>query len=408
MPNANQVTVEVFPAGEGDSILLRCESGGRPFNILVDGGVRKTYQDHLRAKLLALRSAGERLDVLVVTHIDSDHIGGALSLLKANGPAATPAVIEIGDIWHNGYRHLRLQGRKPNDDEKRRVLAQVSGVAESAAQTGDISVREGDTLARLIVEGGYPWNAAWGGGPALAGGSVSLAPQFDVTLLSPGTENLETLAYHWRKGLLSMGVSYEAVDCPEFEDAFEKVTAVSDEDTVAPEGPISAYTGYDPPDPATFVEDTSKTNGSSIAFMLHSPGFRGVFLGDSWPSVIASEWEKLPPEVRASPVEVLKLAHHGSWHNASPALLQLIAARHYVVSTDGSKHTHPDLGTLLWAADRGRSGATLVFNYPSESAMRMSQPEATDRFGHKVILGDGTSPVRLAFTDEAARGSAEG
>ena len=397
MPGIDGVTVEIFPAGVGDSILLRCAVEGRAINILVDGGVRKTYEDQLRRRLLELRTQGERLDVLIVTHIDSDHIGGALSLLKANGRSAAPSVIAIGDIWHNGYRHLNLYGRRPTDDEKRRVLNQVHGIPDTDSRTGDISFREGDTFARLIRAGGYSWNEAWGKGPIVAGGKASIAPGLDVRILSPNLRNLEALAYHWRRGLQSMGVSFEAVNCAEFEDAFEKVAVLSDEGSPSPESSISASVGYEPPPASAFAEDTSLTNGSSIGFVVNCSGFRGLFLADSWPSVVAEEWEKLPQEERGRQVDLVKIAHHGSQHNTSPAFLRLLAARHYIVSTDGTKHGHPDMAALLWIAASAPKGAALVFNYPTASAVYMNQPEARVRFGHDLIHGDGRMPVRLSY-----------
>jgi hypothetical protein len=403
-----QLAVEIFPAGVGDAILARCWAGGRRVNILVDGGVRKTYESHLADRLRALRAGGERLDLLVVTHIDTDHIGGILKLLKENGSAAVPAVIEIGDIWHNGYRHLGLQGRRPEDEEKRKVLAQVAGADETRSPTGDISVREGDTLAKLIVGGGYAWNRAWGGNAAVSGSRTTLAPGVEITVLSPARQNLDKLAYQWRKALLTMGVSYEAVDCPEFEEAFEKAAALPDAEASAGLTPISATVGYEPPDPSTFVEDTSMTNGSSIAFLLEFAGIRALFLGDSWPGVVADAWGKLPPDVRERGVELMKVSHHGSQHNTSPTLLELIAAQQYAVSTDGSKHGHPDIETLLWIADRRRDGATLVFNYPSGSSGRIDHPDAKARFGHKVLIGDGKEPVTLTFDGEVVHGAAAG
>ena len=207
----HRLEVEIFPAGIGDALLLRCVSGNRSTNILVDGGVPSTYEDYIARRLHEFHSQGERLDLLIVTHIDTDHIGGVLRLLKANGRATSPAVIEICDIWHNGYRHLGLQGRKPNEAEKRKVLSQVSATEGVTDEKGDISVREGDTLAKLIPEGGYSWNNAWGGKAVVAGKRTAIVPGVELTILSPGQSNLESLGYRVAQGTPVDGGFFEAV-----------------------------------------------------------------------------------------------------------------------------------------------------------------------------------------------------
>ena len=66
----------IFHAGKGDCLLLRANGT----NILVDGGMR-TRTEHVASALGALRSNGEELDLLYVSHIDQDHISGVLQLM---------------------------------------------------------------------------------------------------------------------------------------------------------------------------------------------------------------------------------------------------------------------------------------------------------------------------------------
>ena len=397
-----RLNIEIFPASFGDAILVRCESDCGTVNMLIDGGVGATYEEHLAARLQGLHSRGEKLDVVVVTHIDGDHIGGVLGLLSANGPARAPRVIDICDVWHNGYRHLNLNGRAPSESEKKKVLSQVSNAQLGPRKEGEISVKHAQTLATLITKYGYAWNKAFGGKAAVSGQKVSLAPGIDITLLSPGPQNLDRLAYVWRKGLVAMGVSHEAVDCSEFESAFEMEVPRLDADADTPDMNISASTITDPPSPSTFIEDTSITNGSSIAFLLECFGLRTLFLGDSWPGVVADQLELLHPGQSCQRVDLVKVSHHGSRHNTSPALLDRLKARHYVISTDGAKHDHPDMGALLWIADACEAGSSLVFNYPSDTARRMGEANMLNRFGHKVSIGTGKAPLLIVISGEAS------
>ena len=68
------ITVEMFPAGNGDSILVSFDQ----HIILIDGGYTSTYRDYLKPRLRELQAEGKRLSKFIVTHIDSDHITGAM------------------------------------------------------------------------------------------------------------------------------------------------------------------------------------------------------------------------------------------------------------------------------------------------------------------------------------------
>ena len=76
--------IRVFQADKGDCLLLT-SSDGR--NILVDGGLVSTfgsdaYSPNVAPRLADLQKAGARLDLVCVSHIDQDHIGGVLRLLN--------------------------------------------------------------------------------------------------------------------------------------------------------------------------------------------------------------------------------------------------------------------------------------------------------------------------------------
>jgi glyoxylase-like metal-dependent hydrolase (beta-lactamase superfamily II) len=78
--------IELLPAGYGDAILVAYGDGATPqHHILIDAGQAKTAPSVLD-RLATLRAAGGVIDLFVVTHIDNDHIGGALKLLKILPP----------------------------------------------------------------------------------------------------------------------------------------------------------------------------------------------------------------------------------------------------------------------------------------------------------------------------------
>ena len=95
----NGVTIQMLPAASGDCIYL--EFPDPDFRILIDGGYAKTYHKYLKKFLLKLAAEGKRLNLIVVTHIDDDHISGIRALLKENGDSRNPKIIEIDEIWFN-------------------------------------------------------------------------------------------------------------------------------------------------------------------------------------------------------------------------------------------------------------------------------------------------------------------
>jgi glyoxylase-like metal-dependent hydrolase (beta-lactamase superfamily II) len=147
MVDSETLQVEMFPAAHGDAFLLRHVDGTGATNILVDAGLATTYRQAIKPRLLELASAKESLDLFIVTHIDSDHIEGALDFIADNGPSATPNVISVRDVWHNSYRHLPFEGRPATPDEIRRVREQAYSPAVSGP--GEITARQGTTLAAL-------------------------------------------------------------------------------------------------------------------------------------------------------------------------------------------------------------------------------------------------------------------
>ena len=110
----------VFRGGKGDAMLLTGADGRR---VLVDGNQAPAYRDHVAPALGKLRNKGEKLDLVYLSHIDDDHIGGVLQLMndevdwrihefqvesgnqKHKAPKA-PRPPEMKAIWHNAFHGL--------------------------------------------------------------------------------------------------------------------------------------------------------------------------------------------------------------------------------------------------------------------------------------------------------------
>ena len=86
-PLGRTLTVAFLDIGQGDSILIRTPNGS---TMLIDGG--NSDRDGSEVIIPKLREWGEdRLDVMVATHPDADHIGG-LPIVLENFPVVSVAL----------------------------------------------------------------------------------------------------------------------------------------------------------------------------------------------------------------------------------------------------------------------------------------------------------------------------
>ncbi len=302
-------------ADNGDSLFVSYGERDRPHHLLIDGGTTVVI-DNLLEVLKANRSDGRlRLEALVVTHYDLDHIQGIIELLRK-----PPEWLEIADIWFNGRHHL-----VPRD-----VLGH----------------EEGTELSTLIKDR-YPWNAAFEGKVIKTGKRVELPGGMIASVVSPGKLQLANLRAAWPAGKEPAG-----------------------EDPVGAARDLLGRKDTWPP--GSFAEallektsnDTSPANGSSIALVLEFEGKRSLLTGDAFSSVVAEGIKRFWPSGRLD-VALFKLSHHGSKRNTNEKLLAGVNSIAYLFSTNGDTHFHPDTA-LIARVLKHSSKPVLIFNYAED------------------------------------------
>ena len=87
--------IHFLPAMAGDCFVLEFRNKEC---IIIDCGFKSTYKEYLRPLLIELKNRGCWVTLLLVTHIDQDHIEGAIALLEENGSANSPNIIPIHNI----------------------------------------------------------------------------------------------------------------------------------------------------------------------------------------------------------------------------------------------------------------------------------------------------------------------
>ncbi len=338
--------LELFPADQGDAILIEYGEPSALHRVLIDAGTPDTAE-RVRARLEQLREEERQLELLVVTHVDTDHIGGVLKLLDAGVPA-----LGFDDVWFNALRHFG--GKKVKKKPKK------------SSELGDV---DGEILSRMLKSTRWPWNRAFRGKavqvPAKGALPVKkLRGGMQLTVLSPGAEQIAKLRERWEETAREAGLD---PDNPHYaEKLLEKARRKGISSSLLGEAEL------DVPGLAgsKFKSDRAIANGSTIALLAEykDQGVRKSCLlaGDAFATVMADSITRLLKErgVPKLSTGAFKLAHHGSAGNVSNRLLELVDTRCYLFSTSGAVFGHPDdeaVGRVIATPTDGRK--TLHFNY---------------------------------------------
>jgi hypothetical protein len=360
---------EALDAGEGDCLLLHYGSVDNPKHIIIDGGLQRTWANRLEPRLQELREYHQldddrklAIELVVVTHIDLDHIEGIIEMFEgiADEHAHAGVPWRVERLWHNVFDN------DLSTDELARVRRQATGGAAGVGQgfelielargrVGSINgpkktfprrfvVRVSDTAPVVEIEG------------------------LELTVLAPTVAELDLLQTEW--------------------------------DTYLREHPELEAGG------AAAVERVTPPNLSSIALLARACDRSVLLCGDTGHQQILAGLAAagvLEPDGQCS-VDVFKISHHGAQANASLELFQRVLAEHYVISANG-KHGNPDIETLdlLWEA-RGHAAETWqIWTTFSRDAFEQATGARRDALRRIQAWFDG-HPVRVNYREPEASG----
>jgi glyoxylase-like metal-dependent hydrolase (beta-lactamase superfamily II) len=156
--------IEMLPALEGDCLWIEYGDADSPRRMVIDAGRKESY----RALADRLAELSDPVELFVMTHIDDDHIFGAVPLFEDGRIDKST----FKDVWYNGYTHLDpgFAHRPPPD--------------QLGAVTGEI-------FAALLQKHSYPWNEWFDKGATIVVPETGKLPSIELdgdmklTLLSP-------------------------------------------------------------------------------------------------------------------------------------------------------------------------------------------------------------------------------
>lgn len=270
--------------------------------IFIDAGYERTYREILANEVKAVEIDGGKIDLWVISHIHDDHIGGAISYIKAiEKDEAKDIVLKW---WYNHpYKVIK--------DASFPIPALYVSEAKSFAQ--------GERLTSYIQ-------------------AARCLPKFDIvqsnkvvdlngmkiTLLSPTPDALQRLRE-----------KYDSVSL-----GFHEMTTISE----PMERVINDYNQkVECFDIEAFDEDISVENNSSISMLTEHDGKKILWLADSFSSTVIDALTKLGYSTKNPlKVDLVKVSHHGSRGNNSSHLYNMIRSDKFMFCGSGvNKHQLP-------------------------------------------------------------------
>lgn len=358
-----QFALEVLRARKGDCLILHYGGPDEDHLIMIDGGPAKVYAPHLKPRIAEIRkqrglAEDEPLpvEILMVSHIDDDHIAGIIDLtreLRDLKDDNQPLPIRVRSLWHNSFKDVI--GSPPDEFKPGGAWGPASLGEKIVALSEDEDSLHAHTMALIVAGVGqgmrlsddasylkWPVNRQFNGG-LVRGDHGDARFEFEggltLTVVGPALQELEEL---WRE-------HQKYLEAKARNDAKEQARA------------------------AAYI-DESAANLSSLVVLAESGGRTILLTGDA-------RGDKVIEGLRAAGllgpgaddslhVDILKVPHHGSDNNLETGFFKAITADHYVFTGDG-EHGNPERASFQMLLDaRPDAAFTLHLAYPVEDIDR--------------------------------------
>lgn len=387
MSNCN---IHFLPAKAGDCFVLEFSNKEC---IIIDCGFKSTYKTELRPLLIELQKKGCKVILLIITHADQDHIEGAIAFLQDNGKASEPNIIQVENVWFNGFFNTLF--RRSEFIDRVHVLTDIQQMEKERAlkdfllqipgEEGNISAPQSISFEELCMNNGYVLNAQFADRVVkrienrkeqILEHAIDIG-ECQVMVLSPAEKELNKLADKLNMEMIrNFGVDYPINQDSQFMKLLEMIMETEREnidgkEEIAAMGDcLESWIG------TSTMAPMNEINKASIVVEIIYNDLRFLFTGDSDSALWNQYLEKN--------YHVIKISHHGTI-SPNQALLDSTQGDILMISTNGGySNRHPEDELLAKAILKGSK--KLYFNY------EIRQKEKMERFqkmyGFQCFFGE--------------------
>jgi beta-lactamase superfamily II metal-dependent hydrolase len=360
--------LHVVQAEYGDCLVLESEASKNSTTVLIDGGPYQTFEKHLKPTLQCLPING-KLDLVVLSHIDNDHIIGLVDLLEEvrdQREQGTKELVKISKLWHNSFNDLFQIDEDANTFLKNSFLTlnfkskgeqkKTESFITSIIMKGFQQATDLTSLAKSIK---IPINPEFDK-LVLVENAPKIIKFKDITfrILGPTKKNLDRLREEWKEWLnkkkkLNQNLEFDLLQ----------------------------------------ILDKSIPNLSSIMLLVESKSKKILFTGDgSGDDIIeALSRNAMLDKQGKFHVEVLKVPHHGSDRNVSREFFNTVNADYYVISANG-RDDNPSIDTLKWIIEsnnKGNKSKKIVFTNNTPNIAKVMREYNGKKYDYECIFLEG-------------------
>jgi hypothetical protein len=341
-------SLEALDANHGDCLFLHFGTPEDPKLIIIDGGPQWKHPVFNNVVKPRLEEIAKNLDIalplgvtlLMVSHIDDDHIGGVIMLMD-HANVGSDALVNVEALWHNSFDDFL-------DTEDLDALAAFGSIGGAAAANFDnwtlgvaASVKQGRSLRQTAEALGIVVNAGTSAGFVSADDEIKIG-SLNVKILGPARQELESLQGKWdQDNPAAAGLSES-----------QRLNA------------LAAFT------------DNSVANLASIVAYVEQNGKTILLTGDARGDKILEGLRNANMLTDGKiELDILKVPHHGSDRNVSTDFFRKVLAEHYVFSADG-ENDNPDSATLeMLTSARGNDIYTMWFTHDLEKIRAFTEQD---------------------------------
>lgn len=338
-----KATIKTFESGAGDCefLILRDEQTNQSLHLMIDCNVLTN-----EIKGYIINVLNKRIDYLIITHVDSDHIDGFTKMLKDQ------------DLQNLTVNHLLFNCFQPQSEnvvpiplELKDKLEKVPFLLPQIDSEGEHKTNGANAASFIYQLNRHPQiKKVWRKEPIVSGTIIPLGNNWgQLHFLSPTQEDLEEwfkklkIEFASRTGRAPLAEEFENQEM--YYELMSRIYELRNKKFYNRKNAIPVISNTSLAYYASKEAEENKVteeNKASLAFIWECGNKRVLFMGDAVSSTIINN---LSGKEDVLFFEAIKIAHHGSKFNTSKDFAKKIKSNHYFL-TGGKKGEGPHIEAI--------------------------------------------------------------